>query len=201
MDDARGGKNIPFPCRKKRKKRNETSGGFNRSRATLNGFTSFLHLSPSNEREPASEERWTKSEATCIALCFILLFGKRRRGRGKSKGEPINFVAFLAFSKRLFAVMGVRCFSFLFFFFSMVKTIAKFVDHDLTRQGERFVGKKKWKRSRMIEDSRGRSSECESIFHPRLNGEGINIHNFCKHGYKKHPCFRVVNWTTPFWDE
>lgn len=88
MDDARGGKNIPFPCRKK-KKRNETSGGFNRSRATLNGSTSFLHLSPSNEREPASEERWTKSEATCIALCFILLFGKRRRGRGKSKGEPL----------------------------------------------------------------------------------------------------------------
>lgn len=96
MDDALVVKNSADPVPPvKRISSRETSGGFNRSRATLNGsYARFLHLSPSNEREPASGKEGGRTAWTYIALCFIFLFGERKKGGGNPKG--INFVAFLA---------------------------------------------------------------------------------------------------------
>lgn len=85
-----------------------------------------------------------EQSALCFLVSFCLAKEKKKKGGGRSKGEPINFVAFLA-SRRLFTVMGVPCFLRLFYYFFFlfeVKTIAKFV-HDLMRVGrwKVYVGK------------------------------------------------------------
>lgn len=77
-----------------KKKKNETSGGFNRSRATLNDSTSFLHLSPSNEREhPKKGGQRARQRVSLFVLFFCL--AKEGEGEGNRKENRLISLLFL----------------------------------------------------------------------------------------------------------